>query len=118
MDTNKLFGDDARLLDETSLSVLEKLPESAWGSLVECTDEYLAVGDMPGLDCRLVSTRETLDDFLNARANHWQEPGRVEEITTEAGIKALHFQCLQTRKGEQRTDMVVIDFGETRISLL
>ena len=118
MNTAKILGDDERYADDTSLSVLEKLPESAWGSLVECADEYLAVGDMPGLDCRLVSTRETLEDFLSARANHWQEPGTVEEITTEAGTRALHFERVQTRKGEQRKDIVVADFGDTRVVLL
>ena len=117
MNTAKILGEDERYADEASLSVLERLPDSAWGCLVECCEEKTGL-DQPGIDCRLVATSETLEDFVEAKKNHWCECGAVEEITTEAGTRALHFERVQTRKGEQRKDIVVADFGDTRVVLL
>ena len=117
MDTQKVLGDDERFADEGSLAVLERLPESAWQCLVECCEEKTSL-DQPGVDCRLVATSEELEHFVAARENHWRASGPVAEITTEAGTKALHFQSVQMRKGQQRKDIVVADFGDIRVVLV
>jgi len=61
----------------------------------------------------LVWTRDTLDDFREARRGY-REPGRVRaDALTELVVE----QC-QVAKGHPRQDLHVVDFGPVRAVLM
>lgn len=60
----------------------------------------------------LVFTRDTLGDFDSA-CNHYASCG-VPNYTMIAGLKTLCIPKAQPRKGDQRRDVYIIDFGTVR----
>lgn len=62
-----------------------------------------------------VETRETIEDFLEA-SKSYNECTR-EKFGEVAGMKFVAFSKVQTCKGDQRTALSVIDFGDLRIAI-
>lgn len=68
-------------------------------------DEYFGVGVT--ID-DISFTRDSIDDFLSAAA------GYIEHGSIEQDDDTLVIESVQVRKGETRSDLYVIDFGEVR----
>lgn len=62
-----------------------------------------------------VETRETIENFVEA-SNHYNECTR-EKFGEIAGFKFVAFSQVQPRKGDQRRQLSVIDFGDVRYAL-
>lgn len=62
-----------------------------------------------------VETRETIDNFVEA-SNGYAECTR-EKFGEIAGFKFVAFAKVQVRKGDQRRQLSVIDFGDVRVAL-
>lgn len=62
-----------------------------------------------------VETRETIENFVEA-SNRYNECTR-EKFGEIAGFKFVAFARVQPRKGDQRRQLSVIDFGDVRYAL-
>lgn len=62
-----------------------------------------------------VETRETIENFVEA-SNSYAECTR-EKFGEIAGFKFVAFAKVQLRKGHQRRQLSVIDFGDVRYAL-
>jgi hypothetical protein len=62
-----------------------------------------------------VETRETIEHFV-AASNSYNECTR-EKFGEIAGFKFVAFARVQVRKGDQRRELSVIDFGDVRYAL-
>ncbi len=62
-----------------------------------------------------VETRETIEHFVEA-SNGYRECTR-EKFGEIAGFKFVAFSEVQVRKGDQRRQLSVIDFGDVRYAL-
>ena len=59
-------------------------------------------------------TRDTIDDFLEARPN-WAERGEItDDEDTEDGLGVLVIDRAQFAKGDRRCTIHIIDFGTVR----
>lgn len=58
-------------------------------------------------------TRDTLDDFRSAAANEWREAWCVEQGEIE-GRAWLYWDEMQAVSGQERSWMLVVDFGDFR----
>lgn len=106
-------------LDENSAIVIEKLTDEQFNVLIAANDAFNGVyprgSSSPGIDCNLVRTAETLADFDDARTNHWQECALRKEINI--GVPAIKYERVQTHKGCQRHNILIVDFGDFRVTL-
>lgn len=106
-------------LDENSAIVIEKLTDEQFNVLIAANDVFSGAypkgSSNPGIDCNLVRTAETLDDFDDARTNHWQECALREEVNI--GVPAIKYERVQTHKGRQRQNILIVDFGDFRVIL-
>ena len=106
-------------LDENSAIVIEKLTDEQFNVLIAANDAFRGVypkgNSNPGIDCNLVRTTETLAEFDDARTNHWQECALREEVNI--GVPAIKYERVQTHKGCQRHNILVVDFGDFRVTL-
>ena len=57
-------------------------------------------------------TRDTIDDFKSS-AKNYREHKKITERSVN-GLPILEIKGAQVRKGDQRTDMHIIDFGNVR----
>lgn len=71
---------------------------------------------------RFAACSDTLDDFRN-NSHHWREHGKFETSVYVNGEtikldskKAIKVCDVQPKKGDQRFDLYVIDFGDIRIA--
>ncbi len=62
-----------------------------------------------------VETRETIENFVEA-SNSYNSCTR-EKFSEIAGFKFVAFSEVQVRKGDQRRQLSVIDFGDVRYAL-
>lgn len=108
------IGGDADYMDDGSLAALEVLDDSAWPVLVEAC-QMAGAGDV-GIDNEIALTHETLADFDDSR-NGWSERGGREEIEV-SGIAGRVFENIQVRKGERRCNLIVLDFGAQRVTMV
>lgn len=92
----------------TTLSneILAKLEEVTGGDFYD--SEY-------GFMYTVEETSDTLDDFVAASAK-WQESNKVE-FGEFAGFKFAYFGRVQVKKGDERDDLSVIDFGHIRMTV-
>ena len=111
-----VLGDDAKYVGEDSAAAIESLPESAWPAMAEAIGEHNGEGSVPGIDCAVAVTHETLADFENSRAASWTEKGSRAEHSF-AGFKAIEYDRFQLRRGEPRKHSIVIDLGDVRVAL-
>ena len=102
--------------DDPSTAAICQIPDTAWPAVVAAVDEYTGGGIEPGIDCAVAVTRETLDEFRQARREHWRERG-TEQAMTIGGYRGLLFRSFQLHKGAERRDMLVLDIGTIRVSL-
>ena len=59
-------------------------------------------------------TEKTIDSFLEARKS-WQESGTLSEGCTEiGGHKFITVDRCQSTRGQDRCNVIVVDFGKTR----
>lgn len=63
-----------------------------------------------------VRTSATIDDFIDAAHRCWREHGEMKSGEI-AGFKFVFWPGVQTRKGEQRREVSVIDFGDVRYAI-
>ncbi|MEC9266689.1 MAG: hypothetical protein VX464_11570 [Pseudomonadota bacterium] len=112
---SEVYGEDAIYVDDDSAAAIEGMPAAAWTALREACED-LTGGEDPGVDCRVSRTTETLDDFDASRSSYWSERGS-RAVCEFDGRKALRFDCIQMRRGEQRHDCIVIDLGDCRAVL-
>lgn len=109
------LDDNARWMDESSAAVIEGLTDQQLEAIIEASEYFC--GSEPGIDCALVKTHETLDDFDASRANHWSERGGRDEIEL-SGFAGRAYERFQLFKGKPRQSMVVIDLGDYRVTLV
>lgn len=103
-------------LGERICANLEQIADSDWPALLEGTDIVNMGATDPGIDCDVVITHETLDDFDASRLGRWREAGIRTEVEC-GGRKAVLFDKFQRHKGAQRETILVIDFGDKRVAL-
>lgn len=85
---------------------------------INLTDEqietiYEDLGVCLCADEDLVLTRETISDFMDARAN-WSLPGKVTKDATVDGRRVLVISSAQAMKGQPKHDLYIVDFGSVR----
>lgn len=113
------LGDNAQYVDDDSAAAIESLPDSAWPALLTAANHELELEDdeppteMPGIDCTVAVTHQPLNDFEDARQNHWRECKYHEEILCD-GHPAIYYNGVQAIRGQQRRNMIVIDLGDIR----
>jgi hypothetical protein len=100
---------------ERLLSNLAQIPDDKWDIVVACVELANSGGTEPGLDCDVVITHETLEDFEASRKG-WRECASMKN-TKIAGHAALTFSGVQMYKGQSRRDFVVLDLGDIRVVL-
>jgi len=61
----------------------------------------------------VVFTHETLDHFKDAAGKHWKFETKTEGVTS-GGLAWVAYTKTQTRKGEPREDLHVVDLGTRR----
>lgn len=108
------IGDDANYMDDDSLAALEVLDDSAWRLL--CKASHIAGAGDPGVDNEIALTHETLDNF-DASRHGWSERGERREIEV-SGIAGRVYKNIQTHKGERRCNLIVLDFGAQRVTMV
>ena len=62
-----------------------------------------------------VVTQETLDDFIKS-SDLWNERSSLQRGTI-GGFPFVAWAKVQARKGDQRRELSVVDFGDCRIAL-
>lgn len=107
------IAQQAKYLDPDSATAMSSLPDSAWPTLLAGLAVINPGATLPGIDCAVVVTHETLADFDAARAQHWANRGGRADCTC-AGRPAVHYTGHQKRRGQPRSDMLVIDLGDIR----
>ena len=60
-------------------------------------------------------TADTLADFAASAGKDWKFE-RLQEWTTESGIKVVCYTKTQARAGDQRRDLVIADMGDYRVA--
>jgi hypothetical protein len=61
-------------------------------------------------------TNDTIDQFKTARKTQWNKPGYLEEGTTEmGGLPYIKIEDCQAIKGQPKTTILVVDFGDVRL---
>ena len=110
----EIIGDDVNYMDDDSLTALESLDDSAWPVLVEAA-RLGGAGD-PGIDNDIALTHETLAQFDDSR-NAWSERGEREEIEV-SGTAGRVYENIQMHKGERRCNLIVLDFGAQRVTMV
>jgi len=106
------LAENSAYIDEASLAVLEEVDQETFDRMCAMVANFGYNGD-PGIDCRVSITNGTVSDFDAARRESWAEKGTREE--TAAGIS--YFE-VQTRKGEQRRNVAVMQWGDRVIALI
>jgi len=115
MKLSKMYDDgQEEYVDDDSAAALESLPESAWAHIVEAGKALTRGGDSPGIDFQVVTTRETIENFLDARRS-WNEMGR--RVDWQETPRVIIFEDMQALKGQWRASIAVIDFGDVRAVL-
>jgi len=56
-------------------------------------------------------TRDTIQNFIDARDNFWTEPGTLLAADDDFFLA----ENAQVEKGQRRLDVAVIDFGTVRV---
>lgn len=97
--------------DET-IAAIEQLPRESLADL-ESASRAIA-GDL-GIDCEVAVTHETIEDFENSRTFHWVLMGT--DISDDCTKNSRAWKNIQTRKGETRGSMAVVDCGDLRAVL-
>ena len=110
----EIIGDDANYMDDDSLATLEVLDDAAWPVLVEAA-RLAGAGD-PGIDNDIALTHETLAQFDDSR-NGWTERGEREEIEV-SGTAGRVYENIQVHKGARRCNLIVLDFGAQRVTMV
>ena len=95
---------------------LSSIDDARWPAVLEALDELNCGGTDPGIDCEVVKTYETFDDFDDARKK-WAEKGSRSELEF-SGVKALKFERFQLFRGQPRRKQIVLDLGDFRLCLL
>lgn len=115
MTRTDFLAENQTYLNESSLHVLEAVTDAQFDALVAATE---ATNNLePGLDNSLVRTHETIEDFENSRQSHWTEC-RAAHRCEFAGYPAIHYRGVQMFRGQPRIhDLIVVDFGDFRVSL-
>ena len=62
-----------------------------------------------------VETQESIDDFVAASRNYAEATNPVHGII--AGFPFVAFRKIQVRRGDQRRELSVIDFGDRRVAI-
>ena len=75
----------------------------------EIEDIFLKLGVALTIE-NLVFTRETLEDFKEARKGY-NKPGEIEPSRSEG---VLVISGAQVLKGQPRRDLIIVDFGTVR----
>jgi hypothetical protein len=107
---------NSRWLGERISANLAQVPDDKWPAIIAGLDALNAGGSDPGIDCDVVVTRETLEDFERSREQYWAERGTKKEAEL-AGCRSLLFDHFQRGRGEPRTSCLVIDIGDRRVVL-
>ena len=100
-----------------SAQALSYLDDSHWPSVLLALDHINTGAKDPGIDCELVITAETINDFDDARLNHWHEKGSRQEYDLN-GFKAVKYTKIQLRKNQPRINQIILDLGEKRLCLV
>ena len=116
IDLQAVLSDDAKYVGEDAAASLSGLPAEAWPALKAAVEDRNGSGSIPGIDCGIVITRETLADFDDARLRHWSERGSREAREYD-GRPALLFERFQPMRGMTRRTAIVLDCGECRAVL-
>lgn len=109
------LADNADYLNKESAVSIDGLADSDWPAVLAALEE-LNNGELPGIDCAVAHTAETLEDFDRSRREHWTDRGS-RLVVDCAERPAILYLRLQIRRGEQRSDMIVVDLGERRAVL-
>ena len=80
-----------------SLAIIEAATDG------EVTEDYFGITD----------TRESLEDFKDSARNHWNE-ARGRKEGTIGRFPYVSWHSMQTRKGERRHALSVVDAGDLR----
>ena len=104
-------GND-KWLDDSDAAALDQITEADWPAVLAALAALKDASD-PGIDCSLVVTHETLDDFAAARGL-WSECGTQRDLEC-ADAPALHFDRAQMRRGQPRREFLVLDLGHCRL---
>ena len=116
IDLNELLGDDARYVNSDSKIAIESFGLDGWAALLAGVIHLNGEDSIPGIDCEVCATRETLAEFDDSRARFWTDRGYARDLTI-AGRPAKHYQAFQMQRGQTRHDMLVVDLGDRRAAL-
>mgnify|MGYP003650032680 CR=1 FL=1 len=114
--TTEFISANENYLTEEGVSVLQGITDVEWPALLAALEVLNPGATDPGVDCVLVKTHETIDDFKKSRLTSWSERGSQTDHELP-GFKAVEFHNLQMAKGKQRTSIVVLDLGDRRVVL-
>ena len=112
---HETIGENAEYMDDDSLEALEALDDTAWPIL--CVAAKFIDSEEPGMDTEIALTHESLDDFDASRQSHWSEKGEREEIQI-GDVVGRAYNSIQTRRGERRCSLLVLDFGPRRVTMI
>jgi hypothetical protein len=100
-----------RLLREFKMT-----PQEIFELIEDVTNHGITVEmcDLDDDECEVVKTGETIDHWIDARAN-WSERGEDAVINAYNGKPYAFFENAQVAKGQQRKDILVIDCGDHRL---
>ena len=113
---NEYLTENARYIDPDSAARIKGFTPAMWAACLAATLELTGAAE-PGIECRVVTTSETIADFDKSRREHWSERGSRETFEF-AGLPAVKFSDMQISRGRQRLTQIVIDAGDIRICLI
>ena len=106
----KQLGEAARYVDTDSADAIEAIDLASWKALVLGAEELNGDDSVPGLDCNIAVTKDSLGGWDSARSAHWRELGERSEFIFDEH-PAIKYEDIQMFKGQQRHDILVIQLN-------
>ena len=106
----KQLGEAARYVDTDSADAIEAIDLASWKALELGAEELNGDDSVPGLDCNIAVTKDSLGGWDSARSEHWRELGERSEFIFDEH-PAIKYEDIQMFKGQQRQDILVIQLN-------
>lgn len=107
--------ENADYMTEASAAALSVLTDEQFKALTAALEDMCG-SDCLGVDCGIVKTHETFEDFENSRTQFWSEQGTREDGEFY-GVATVIYHRVQMAKGKPRQTFAVADCGDFRILL-
>ena len=114
---DKQLGEEARYVDTASAEAIEATDLASWKALVLGAEELNGDDSVPGSDCYIAVTKDSLGGWDRVRGEHWRELGERSEFIFDEH-PAIKYEGFQMFKGQQRQDIVVIQLNSEHCACL